>query len=374
MKSDIDILKTIDDYLDGALTAAESDAVEARIAQDSDFAALVEETKEVNDALHFSGLASLREKIGADIKHVNHPRKSNSGLKYGLTALILAGGLTTFFVSTDAEKEDKKTTFNLEKEQKQTNITDKKSFPDTRNKNSTEKREPLTIAPNQKEKQQDTKEIKQQLPLQVKDTIFTTHRDTLSEKQPKTEEELPSTTVVAPAIDFVDNPVPVEVICNHSFIIKTTPSCKEKNTGKLSITPSEDGVYKFNLLKQRANDNGIFTNLTTGKYTIEIKENEGCSYIKEAEIGEKWCPLNESYSFNPNYGEKWNIVHEANDSGTFMIYSASGKLIYNGNFGNGEGYWEGIDSQGGIVPMGNYLAIINYNDGKKEKVELTVIR
>src|SRR5690606_37212313 len=99
-----------------------------------------------------------------------------------------------------------------------------------------------------------------------------------------------------------------------------------------------------------------------------------CQYKDLVTIEEKWCPLNSSYSFNPDYGEKWKIRYEEGDKGTFVILDNFGKEVYTNTFGSGYEYWDGTDMYGKIAEIGNYIAILNYSDGRKEKVELTIIR
>lgn len=84
--------------------------------------------------------------------------------------------------------------------------------------------------------------------------------------------------------------------------------------------------------------------------------------------------MNDSYSFNPDYNEKWVFNYETGASGTFTIFDKSGKDIYSNTFGSGNEEWIGNDRQGIPVAVGIYVAIINYSDGRKEKVELTIVR
>ena len=163
--------------------------------------------------------------------------------------------------------------------------------------------------------------------------------------------------------------------CDKSFKINTEASCKEKETGSISII--SDGAYTYTYqidIQSKTGSKGLFTNLSAGVYELLVTYDKECTFKKKVSVEEKWCAMNESYSFNPDYNEKWKPIYETGSSGTIIIYDKQGKEMYSLPFGSGNEEWIGNDKQGMAVTVGIYIAVIHYSDGRKEKVELTIVR
>src|SRR5690606_29757446 len=195
-------------------------------------------------------------------------------------------------------------------------------------------------------------------------------------------DEKPADPVTAPAETKADaaektplekpaiNPAPVLTNdCDRAFDIRTEPSCKQKETGRVFVAGDASGKFNFQLNEFTTTGNRAdFSNLPAGEYKIVVTYEKGCTYSKMVTVAEKWCPLNSSFSFNPDFQEKWIIRYEEGAHGTVNIYDRSGKEIFKTSFGSGNESWDGTNAFGNVVPMGAYFAIINYSDGRKERV------
>ncbi len=350
---------------------------EKKLAEDPALSNLVEETKLTNEALHFAHLSVLKESIGRDITNI--PHNSNGGLKKAVilsASLLLLG--TTGYVLTQNNKPDNaaKTYVFVDSSQYISEVVPQKDikFVETPKIDSSSQEETETPK-NTAKAPVTTAEVKE---------IITSKEDTLTEDSSdvKTKKEVSlsvekENTKPQPVIEkdiIAVEKTTVPITCDKTFEISSSPSCKEEATGAIIINTEykEDYIFLVDGYKKQFSG-GKIINLSAGEHNLVINYAE-CTYKKTVSISEKWCALNESFSFNPDYGEKWNIQYEDGDQGTFNIYNARGREVYKANFGAGNEYWDGIDLSGNIAPVGNYFVMIKYSDSRIEKVELTIVR
>ncbi|MGN6645547.1 MAG: hypothetical protein ACTHJT_03360 [Cytophaga sp.] len=369
-----ELFDLIENYLNGDMPEAERLAFEERIAQDTSLADRVTEVRAANEAIYYASLAELKNTIGNDLKNIKYKPPVNWKKTGTITLLSLAllSGVTTYFISTnkvnitDPKGEDNKITAteNINK-QKNTPVTSKESLSSGENGfNQSITKAPIdTLHNNQANNQQSNT-------ADVVTKSSTTEKNIVSE----------NTTQHNPAesTDKKDETVTVNEEknpCNRSFKINTEASCREKETGSISII--SDGAYSYTFqvdMQSNKGTKGNFVNLPAGAHEILVTYGKECAYKTKAVIADKWCAMNTSYSFNPDYNEKWKPVYESGASGTILIYDKSGKEIYSLPFGSGNEEWIGNDRQGSSVPVGIYIAFIHYSDGRKEKVDLTIVR
>jgi len=371
------LLDLIDDYLNKGMSEEERLSFEEKMASDKTLTEKVKEAKNVNKAIYYASLAELKIKIGQDIKNIQHKPSFNwkKASYISIASLALLSGITAYLITTNTKVEQGKT------EPITTIKQAEKEFIQSN-----------TSSSGQEKNQNDNKIPKQYLPAN-KGTMDTILIDNNIIRQPvlpdnkvqNSIEEPKTTTSETNIINNSNNPTierkaapssnETKVACDKLFKITTEASCKQGETGSILI--SSDGAYEYTFQVGNYNTSGakgIFQNIPPGDHEILITYGKECSYTKKTTVNEKWCPLNSSYSFNPDYNEKWVIKYEQGSSGTFIIFDKSGKEIYSGVLGSGIAEWNGTEKDGGIAPFGIYIALINYSDGRKEKVELTIIR
>ncbi len=361
------------------MTPKEQLAFEEDMGENPELASEVSEMKLVNDTIFYANLSALKDTMQQDLNKPKNQGSTFRSKKIISAALILAGisGIGYYFISenpketqsvqlvADSLTKEKKPTieFHSEKEtveeeiskqNKSTNLTPVATTENKPQKNKSIER--LTV-----EEQKDTLEITTTVDKKVKQDTTSTSAQTTTEKAV---ESIPKPT------NAIEKPI---VNCSKTFEINASSTCNGKSDGKIAITPNKIGQYVYRINDSENDLNGTFYNLSAGDYTVFIEE-QACTYENKISVTEKWCPQNKAFSFNPEFGEKWNILLEEEDKGTFVIYNSTGKEIYKDNFANGNATWNGTDFSGNLVDLGLYFAIIEYADNRIEKVELTIIR
>jgi len=378
-QQDEQLLDLIDSYLNNSMSEGERSAFEEKMASNKDLAAKINEVRATNEAIYYASLAELKKTIAQDVKTIKYKPSSNwrKATYISAGALILLSGAATYFVTNNT------------KSQSDSKHPSTHSIKETENNYLDENNGTVV--------QQNPQHINKSLPLpssgnrEVKDSILSdnkaTHEPALSEtnnqkiiEQPQaTGTETKANTKKDSLSSTERKAAPVvneaKVICNKSFNITTEASCKRQETGSIIVTT--DGAYKYTFQVNNystSGSRGLFENMPTGDYDVVVTYGKECVFTKKTTVTEKWCAMNSSFSFNPDYNEKWVLKYEPGTSGTFTIFDKAGKEVYNNTFGSGNEEWNGTDKNGGIVPMGIYVAVIDYSNGHKERVELTIVR
>jgi hypothetical protein len=367
-----ELLDTIDNYLNRVMSEEERFAFEERLALDETLSAKVNEVRLTNEAIYYASLAELKNTIGKDIKNIKYKPSFNwkKASYISIASLVLLSGITTYVFVNNTDN----------KPVKQDRVKNKQRAIQGNNGSVTS------------EKAVDAKKSYQQQPLTIPGKIDSTQKDVPSKQNLilPADNNVQQVEKIKPADSGntlqkndsdqgIKNIVPPEtdtkIACDKLFKINTEASCKQKETGSIHII--SDGAYSYTYqvdIQSTSGSKGTFTNMPSGVHEILVTYGKECIYKKKVSIAEKWCAMNESYSFNPDYNEKWILNYETGASGTFTIFDKSGKDIYSNTFGSGNEEWNGTSNQGTTVPVGIYIAFINYSDGRKEKVELTIVR
>lgn len=361
MKPEIEISLLIDDYLNNRLDAANTIAFEERLANDKELSEKVEEHIMINEAIHFASLGQLRESIGEDLNKIPYNKANLKPWIYtGIGLLAIAGA--SYFFTKEKHKE-----------------IDNKEFPFKREANS-KKIEPNSTVIETAPTSGSTEKIIQEKAI-VNNRRNDIVKDNLIQEKP-----IPINTTIVDEIKLNNekstiiptvstNPVtPKEIVCNNTLNNVTTASCKQEATGsiKLNLTNKASATFELKELG-KSNKNGTFTNIEAGMYTAVVKDEFNCEYTKKISVFEKWCSVNKNFSFAPIYGEKWNIVYDKEDFGKYSIFDQMNKLVKNGEFGSNNIEWDGKSNNYEALPTGLYRAIIDFADGKKEIIEITII-
>lgn len=366
------LFEQIEDYLHDRMSEKERIAFEQKLAVDESLAVQVSEARAANEAIHFACLADLKKTVGQDIKKIKHTPEWKNLIYWFIGSAMFIGASTGLFMFTkDSKKEIAVTSENKE-------FAIEKST-DSKNQNSTENEFQIDKKKNSNSSNQSLKEkaedkTESNHPSKITEKTFTK----VTEKQNTTNEK----TTASPIANEGDSkktiePTPSEIKnnCNKEFDIRTEASCKHKENGSITIFTDGGIEFIFQVDQHTANgSNGVFHNLSPGEHKILVTYNKECTFTRTVKVEEKWCPLNQPFSFNPDYHEKWEIRYDEGAEGEYIIYDRSGREIYKNTFGSGNESWNGSDMNGNTVAIGNYAAILYYSDGRKEKVDLTIIR
>ena len=359
------IFEQIEDYLHERMSEAERIAFEQKLRSDLSLSAKVEEARASDEAIHFACLADLKKTVGEDIKKIRHTSKWKNLTYWLLGSAILIGASTGIFISNNDPKKEIAATWESKKFSNDKITDNKKQNPAENELPAGQKKNPPVFIPSTPEDNEPSELTEKTLP-ENGEKNNTVNEETKISHNAKDNEDKKNTE---PA------PLDVKNNCNKEFEIRTEPSCKHQENGSITITADEGKEYIFHVDQHSINGSqGVFPNLSPGEHRVLVTYNKECTFTKIVKIEEKWCPLNQPFSFNPDYHEKWEIRYADGAEGKFIIYDRSGKEIYKNTFGSGNEYWDGTDMNGNVATTGTYAAILYYSDGRKEKVDLTIIR
>lgn len=372
-----ELLDIIDQYLNKGMSEEERFAFEEKLAQDETLASKVNEVRLTNEAIYYASLAELKNTIGADIKNIKYKASFNwkKASYISIASLALLSGVTTYVYTNNRPSESEKvnhksSTSEIKQgsavEKNSAGLSDKITYKNNSNQENTSAK-PGTEEPTQAGNTNNQKSI-----LPADNHQKTPNQTSFAEPENKigiTASDADRTkTVTPPEAD-------TKIICDKSFNIHTEASCKQKETGNITI--ASDGAYSYTFqvdVRTTTGSKAAFSNMSAGVYELMVTYGKECTYMKKVTVPEKWCAMNEAYSFNPDYNEKWILTYENGATGTFTIFDRSGKDIYSNTFGSGTAEWNGNNRLDVPVPVGVYIAFITYSDGRKEKVELTIVR
>jgi len=375
------LMETIDRYLNGGMSEQERIAFENRMAIDGDLAAKVEETELVNEAVHYASLAVLREEIGKDIKKIRYrehsvPVKIISFILASLAVAILTIGYFHNNPETTSPADEgpaggSPATPDTIQPRDKGSVTEYSSNENTTIAINLRKADSDQIR-KQPEMSADSNEkfsVSHSAPMSIEPVIVA---DSTQGKQATVAQAAPTEPI--PANSDIPAPTAQTADCEKAYKIKSAPSCRGKATGSISVITADTTTPVLIIDNYSSSVNGVFDELAAGIHTVSISYGDDCRFTENVIIEEKWCPLNKSFSFNPDYGERWEIAYEKGDAGTFSIFTSGGREIYRNTFGQGNEFWAGHDSFGALSAIGTYLVIIQYEDGRTEKAELTIVR
>jgi hypothetical protein len=310
LKNALHIYEIIDDYLNNRLSEADRISFEKKVEEDSGLSAKVEEARITNEAIYYASMAELKLKIGRDIQKIKYSKTTKSGNLFLGLGLILFLGYSYFIL-------------------------------------------------NQNNKSNTTKSAETKISIVERSNQETSAKDQNFEKKSTIIHKLP-------------NPHQPEYISKNdkpgTEPISTIPQPLQAE--KLPVVQEKKEVDTPSL-KQEANKVFVLKNEFAPK---ELSKSSTDSVPSVKEIKPIITPKKLSYSFNPDYNELWELKYEKGTSGIYTIYNTIGKEVYRNTFGNGNETWNGMDSNGNILSVGSYIAIVRYADGKEEKIDLTIVR
>jgi len=373
-----ELLDLIDNYLNDGMSEKERSAFEEKMASDETLSAKVTEVRNTNEAIYYASLAEMKKQIGQDIKNIQYKPAFNwtKATYISIASLAVLSGITAYLISDNSKSETNKTESIKALKETEEKSLQKNTISSPQDKDPDRQKLPSIPFPT-------NKEMKDTLSLRDKVIDESFLPDNNIRKIQEESSNIVSENKTLPNNTDSDNKKPIisssnnnaNIVCDKSFKINTEASCKQKETGSIVILSDSEYDYTFQVDNYISSGSRcVLQDISAGDYEIRVTYGKECLYTKKITVPEKWCGMNSSYSFNPDYNEKWTMKYEPGASGTLSIFDRFGKEIYTNTFGSGNEEWKGTDKDGLTLAVGVYIALINYSDGRKEKVELTIIR
>jgi len=367
----------IEKYLRGELSASEKAMVEDKIKQDSSFAEEVEESAFVDQVIIGAGLEMLREKITKDIAQLDQKKKRR--VKWSVAGLlVLIGCVAGYFFVKEANWE-KRIPKNVPADEHFIE-NDNKNL-NTANKGKAKKETNATMV---KKKAFILKKEKLSA-IEAKDSLkYVPLFDTVPmQKNQETLVRIPPVQAIEGKLDTIaslSQPTPFQNNCVLSFQATPQSTCRGEQNGSIQIAKQTlsggQAPYTFSLGESGIKSGtGEFSNLAEGTYIVHVSDKTGCSSSQEVYVSSKSCQSKQAFSINPDYGEIWKIPYDKEKSGIFTILNRTGHTVFRASFGNeASSEWNGTDMRGVVVKTGLYICILQYRDGKKANLQITVVR
>lgn len=361
MNNDQSIFDLIEQYHQGFLSENERNLVELRMQTDAAFAEYVKLNDLANELVHSTGLDLLREKMNADLTRIERKRiQRHWRIGIGIVAALLAISFLLYFIKPS--NNSLLPTRDLPSKENHSDPAENKSEYKTERNNRIQVKPELNMKVDIPDE-----EIKNHTVISsTLETSDSSYNTTIKEE---------NKTIDRKQIQEVNKNE-----CNLSFEAIAQMACRGEKNGSIVINQKEiaggTAPYYFHLSNSdETSSSGIFPDLTKGSYTITITDSKACSYSREIIVHEKNCSPKKSFSFNPDYGEKWTGSAAEGKSGSFTIYNRAGIIIFTGSFNEyAPAEWQGINASGISVEMGLYICSINYLDGTNEIIEISIIR
>lgn len=373
MNNDTQILQRIDDYLNGLMSEDECRSFESEIDQNPELQTEVEQMRIVNKAIYVSSLSSIKDQIASEIKNVEYKPPFNYK-KYLFISAFLMTGLFVAYIQFHTQKPDsqdsKISTVVLNKDERTIEIKNENTrdtFSVTHDHHTVRHIDKILTIKKIDATVENIAKTKNNVSTESK-TISTEEKENVvleNEIEERTKQDVSSKIETAPS-KATTNDTPC--VSTHKLIPHSP--CKNENNGRIEIKGS--GISKIEMKEYNLNGQS-FNDIPAGEYIIVLTYGNDCIFKEKISLAEKWCASNEAYSFNPDY-ETWELQHENGMAGNLVIFNNFGKEVYSTSFGDNEVTWVGRDQQGISLPMGTYVAFVNYTDGKKERIELTIIK
>ncbi len=175
----------------------------------------------------------------------------------------------------------------------------------------------------------------------------------------------------------VDEQVSVIKPCNGVHMhweTETTPTCDNKTEGtiKVNLSTIRGGNAPY-LIKINQIETNYLAHLASGSYDIVVSDKLGCNETKHTVVEKKQCNA-KSFIISPDLGELWKFQPESNEDYNLDIINQSGQSVFSIKNISGNFDWDGASVQGGLLPLGLYVYIVEYKGGKKETGQITLIR
>jgi len=154
-----------------------------------------------------------------------------------------------------------------------------------------------------------------------------------------------------------------------------TPSTFSEENGSFEIKPKqgwENSKVKVN--NGSFSDKLVFENLKAGQYTLESKNSNNCiSKLTSVTIPNTNCSPNNDDQFSPNTDRVWKTQLDENQICNVQIMNKRKEIVFEkSNIKTDFFEWDGTNSNNEMVTTGLYKVFIQYKNGERCLLSLTV--
>lgn len=360
MSNEMDMLETIDQYLQGDMSEREKSDFNNKLNEDEALRKMFEKQKAIHLLVVEAGLDDIRNLMRNDLSKVSE-KKGNGATKWiGGALVVILSALVAGYLYNHREKVNVKV--------EQVRLAKKEPVITTK---EVVRASEIAKTGEAKFKEKDM-EIEKSTSTN-KEIIQSNGFVSNSQGSPVSQKEI--SNVVVP--DAVSQEHHVEVKENEcaSFdpkvSIETKPSVVDASNGEIRcFTKVQNINYKLNgeLLGQ----NGIFTGLPSGKYKIVAENDLGCKWEKEGVIVKNtFCIENEKNTFNAVLETDYQLPIAQNQRVDVLIYNR--QMVTIASFSSVEELrWDGRTTAGSLVEAGLHKIEIRYKSGEHCLYSLTV--
>jgi gliding motility-associated-like protein len=146
-------------------------------------------------------------------------------------------------------------------------------------------------------------------------------------------------------------------------------TCRDTKDGEISLT-IKGGTAPYDILWNDNANTPLRGNLSIGKLSVIVKDNNGCSASKSYEI-KRYCDKKATdfpNTFSPNddgFNDGWEFPGiDDFPNNKVEIYNRWGALVFS-TTGYKSGAWKGMNTSGQPLPAGPYYYVIHLNDRDK---------
>ena len=294
--------RLIEEYLDGSISDSDRLSIEKELKNNPDFQQEIDLVKISNDVVFENRLFEIKNKINADFKNGNTEFRSWNRYIFGFIA-ISAIAISSYYYSTQ---------FNTKTPIIKSKSAEKNMQHATLS--TVEKSTTITYAAPDKAQSKINAGIDNTGKI---DNNALHKNNTLENLIYKTD------TVVKPSLQkiglitkdttrTITTPIIIDPCSNTKITAQftTATSCKGSSTGVIQILLSTikggKKPYSYSINGNAYAIENRFNELSTGIYTIKIKDQNNCTQTFQETIKEVTCivPLDD-YSFNPDRGQTW---------------------------------------------------------------------
>lgn len=352
---------------------------EALLNTDANLAQELEIERVIQGAVEDSGLLTWEAEIKTSFSKI---KKANKIKKVAIfaTGVLLVTSISGYFINSSFSKEEHPVlTQNengfVEPQSQKTEIEVKNETVDSYQKN--DEVEATVLPKEERIEERDLNYIVEASSVKGKDTVVNENMDLVDDQ-----DVIPLIKLEEKSVSVVDQEItkPIDPCLDKQFEISITTeaSCQDEDEGKLIVSDNslnaEDNVYQLSSSYSSTSwqSNTVFESLAADDYQLIVKDNIGCefTYTDFVTIGDKYCYRPEK-GFNPKL-ETWQYEGDWENEVTMLIYNRLQKTVLEIQF-NDIFEWDGKDTQGALVPVGQYLYIIKQNEKEDISGYVTVL-
>jgi hypothetical protein len=367
---DSHIYDQIDQYLKGILSDQEMVDFEEKMQSDAALAEEVEMQKLLNDLILEKSLADIRKKVGQDFS--DGAVSSGQGRIPWLPVagmLLIASGIFLYF-----QYKNPATKIISRRVSEESLAADNPAAE-------------IRLSGEKSDHSSPPGKIKENIQSGKKDSDFRTtsiqseqieYQTTDLELKTSEQEKLNIQDVVTPEKAVGNQNKNLDIPCPEiRFEVKSSPSCRNKETGTIQILISGiyggEKPYRFSIAGNDFSGESLLSQLGAGNYITAVKDNRGCKTEKEVVVSQVTCPEYKDYSFNPET-ENWNIPLTGQESGNIKIADKNGTIVFSAKISNGSpGEWNGTSLQGEVLESGTYLYLIQTTEGEIRQGYISIL-